>query len=88
MVGEHATNGPIVVSTGGVTVTAPELFTLRPWPDPRDATQLGAPVFFHGPQPGTPKVRAGGSARARRARTPEAQTLTVPRLARIGLLCG
>lgn len=57
MVGEHATTGPVTVTTGGVTATAPQPFTLRPWPDVRESAEMGAPVFFHGPQPGTPKVR-------------------------------
>jgi hypothetical protein len=59
LIGEGATNGPITVSIGSQTLTAPEPFVLRPWPDPRDSMQNGAPVFFHGPHRGTPALGAG-----------------------------
>jgi hypothetical protein len=56
LVGEHAISGPIRVTVGASTATAPAPFTIRPWPEIRDSSVGGPPVFFHGPQGGTPAV--------------------------------
>ena len=56
LVGEAATSGAIHVSKGSVTATAPQSFQLLPWPELRDAASSGPPVFFHGPQHGTPAL--------------------------------
>jgi hypothetical protein len=57
LVGEGATSGPIVVTVGGLTATALQPFAVAPWPDVRDGGRDGAPIFFHGPQHGTPALR-------------------------------
>jgi hypothetical protein len=57
LVGEAATSGAIRVTTGGITVTAAQPFQVRPWPELRDSASSGPPVFFHGPQRGTPALR-------------------------------
>ena len=56
LVGEGATSGPIAVTVGGLTATALHPFALAPWPDVRDGGRDGAPIFFHGPQHGTPAI--------------------------------
>src|SRR5439155_18938 len=56
LVGERASPGPIRVTVAGVTARAPFDFQVRPWPEPRDAASAGPPVFFHGPQGGTPAL--------------------------------
>jgi hypothetical protein len=54
--GEHATTGPIHVTVGANTATAADPFVILPWPEMRDSASSGPPVFFHGPQEGTPAV--------------------------------
>lgn len=54
--GEHATTGAIHVTVGADTATAAEPFVILPWPELRDSASSGPPVFFHGPQEGTPAV--------------------------------
>jgi hypothetical protein len=54
--GEHAITGPIQVTVGANTATAPDPFVILPWPEMRDSASSGPPVFFHGPQEGTPGV--------------------------------
>ena len=56
LAGEKTKSGPVRVTTGGATGTAPEVFEVRPWPEARDAGSSGPPVFFHGPQDGTPAI--------------------------------
>src|SRR3954454_22766910 len=56
LVDEHTLTGPVRVSAAGHNATAPEPFTVRPWPELRDVRRSGAPAFFHGPQTGTPAV--------------------------------
>jgi hypothetical protein len=56
LVGENATSGAIRVTARGITTTAPQAFEIRAWPDSRDSGASGPPVFFHGPQAGTPAL--------------------------------
>jgi hypothetical protein len=56
LIGERARSGPVRVTTGGVTASAPDPFVILPWPEIRDSASHGAPVFFHGPQGGTPAL--------------------------------
>ena len=57
MAGESTSTGPIhitVTPTG--SATSPRNFEVRPSPDVRDLGLGGPPAFFHGPQPGTPRL--------------------------------
>ncbi|WP_411139368.1 IPT/TIG domain-containing protein [Streptomyces sp. C10] len=56
LVGENAESGPVQVTVNGVTATASEAFKLLDRPDPAAFGHEGPPVFFHGPQEGTPQV--------------------------------
>ncbi|MEO5880900.1 MAG: IPT/TIG domain-containing protein [Caldimonas sp.] len=55
--GEATVSGPIHITVAGLgAVTSTHSFTILPVPDLRDLGVGGPPVFFHGPQPGTPKL--------------------------------
>jgi hypothetical protein len=54
--GENTKSGLIRVTARGITAIAPALFDVRPWADERDSASSGPPVFFHGPQNGTPSL--------------------------------
>ena len=56
LVGEHAASGAIRVTVAGATTTAAQAFEVRPQPDVRDSASAGPPIFYHGPQHGTPAV--------------------------------
>lgn len=56
LAGEGTVTGPIEVKTPAGDVTSADVFNVQPWPEPDDVTTMGAPVFFHGPQDGTPKL--------------------------------
>ena len=53
---ENLAAGSIQVTVGANTATAPDPFVILPWPEMRDSASSGPPVFFHGPQEGTPGV--------------------------------
>ncbi len=55
LAGEATGSGPVKVSTTGGDSTGAS-FTVLPWPAPNDVASPGAPVFFHGPQHGTPAL--------------------------------
>ena len=57
LAGEATVTGQIHINVAGLGgVTSARSFTILPVPDVRDLGVGGAPVFFHGPQPGTPKL--------------------------------
>src|SRR4051794_31022669 len=56
LAGEATTTGPIRVSTPAGDDTSAAPFTVLPWPTPDDVASPGAPLFFHGPQHGTPAL--------------------------------
>ncbi len=55
LVGEGAATGPLTVTVGGATADAGE-FPILEHPDAADTLTPGTPVFFHGPQHGTPST--------------------------------
>jgi hypothetical protein len=56
LAGEGTVSGPVKVTTPAGDGTSADDFKVLPWPEPDDVTTMGAPVFFHGPQTGTPKL--------------------------------
>ena len=57
LAGQGTTTGPIQIAvTGKGSVSSAQNFTIFPIPDVRDLGVGGPPVFFHGPQPGTPSL--------------------------------
>jgi hypothetical protein len=57
LVGEKATDGPVIVETANIVRTAAQSFRLLPPPEDRSVSEAGPPEFFHGPQHGTPALR-------------------------------
>ncbi len=57
LAGEGTVSGPIHITVAGLgSVSSSRNFAILPIPDVRDLGVGGPPVFFHGPQPGTPKL--------------------------------
>jgi hypothetical protein len=56
LAGEDTVSGKVEVATSKGTGVSAMPFIVLPVPDSRDATLGGPPVFFHGPQPGTPRL--------------------------------
>jgi len=56
LAGEGTVTGPVVITTAAGSGTSTDPFTVRPWPEPDDVAASGAPLFFHGPQEGTPAI--------------------------------
>ena len=56
MAGQGTVSGPIKVTTSGGDSTSTSPFTVLPWPAQDNIAVPGAPVFFHGPQSGTPAL--------------------------------
>lgn len=57
LAGEGTVTGPVNVTVGASpTITSIVSFSVLPIPDVSDLGAAGAPVFFHGPQPGTPQL--------------------------------
>lgn len=57
LAGESTVTGPVMVTvTSKGTATSATPFEVLPSPDVRDLSVAGPPVFFHGPQPGTPAL--------------------------------
>lgn len=56
LVGERTVTGSIEVTTSDGVGRSLANFQVLPIPDVRDTSLGGPPVFFHGPQPGTPQL--------------------------------
>ena len=56
LAGEDTVTGPVVVQISSATATSVAPFEVLPRPDVRDLGVAGPPVFFHGPQSGTPAL--------------------------------
>lgn len=56
LVGENTITGPVSITTSLGTDSSTGSFEVLPYPAVNDVSQAGAPIFYHGPQRGTPQL--------------------------------